>query len=136
MVENKRKFWSNLQPQSSSLTYKKDRGSRITETSIRTPKLTRRHTPDGSKSANAVTREPVYQLHNDYMSMVRHGTFIEFVTISKQVFHSFQHKAVQSQDSIRKVSRTILHSNFFYSRFFFYDAVNYELCVRMMWAVL
>jgi hypothetical protein len=137
MVENKLKLRSNLLLQSSSLTYKEDRGSRITETSVPTQKHRRRHTPEGIKHTNTTTREPVYQLHKVCLPMVRHGTFIEFITISKQVFHSHQHNAVQSQGSIRKVSRTIRHSIFFPSRrFFFYDAVNYELCVRMMWVVL
>jgi len=117
LVENKLKFQNNLQPQSSSLIYKKDRGSRITETSIPTQKHTRRHPSEGSKRTDTTTREPVHQLHKDYLSMVRYGTLIEFVTISKQVFHSHQHKAVQSQGSIRKVSRTILRS--FFSRNFF-----------------
>jgi len=64
--------------------------------------------------------------------MVRHGTFIELVTISKQVFHSHQHNAVQSQGSIRKVRELLFTQIFFSCRIFFYDAVNYELCVLMM----
>ena len=147
-VENKKKlkFRSNLMSQSSSLTYKKRTDvAGFPETSVPTPQ---KNNIKGftlqKKTENPLTL-PLENSHICYSRIICLRSDTKLLKNSSQSgsksFHSHQQKkkkAVQSQDSITKLSPTILHSNFFSSRnlFFFYGAVNYGLCVRIMWVVL
>jgi len=65
LVENELKFGSNLLPQSSSLTYKKDIGSRFNETSKYLPQNIKGDIPQEAVNA------PTLPLENSYIRYTR-----------------------------------------------------------------